>query len=217
MPGSRVSRWLILRVRMGFFNYFQIAVLVIVLCVIVIKAVHSWSATGVNPIVIGRDKGKWRILEVASSLALILWVVEVSLRAFHSRFDVFHGGLHVGFLNTSAAKTLGVVLVLLGLIPFVLAYVSFGTSWRIGIDQDTPGSLVTGGIFAVTRNPIYVGVILFFFGIFLLNETWFFLVFAVLAVVVIHFQILREEEFLKKQYGDSYAAYCVRAARYLIW
>ena len=125
--------------------------------------------------------------------------------------------MQLGFLQTQAAKTLGVVLILLGMIPFVLAYVSFGTSWRIGIDQDTPGSLVTGGIFAITRNPIYVGFILFLLGIFLLNGTWFFLIFTLLAVVAIHFQILREEEFLRKHYGQSYEEYCKRAARYLTW
>jgi len=202
---------------MGFFNYFQVAVLIIVLGVIVTKALHSWLTTGVNPIVIGRGQGKWRIVEVASFLALILWVVEVLLRAFQSRFDLFPDPLRFGFLHTSAAKTFGVALVLLGMIPFVLAYVSFGTSWRIGIDRNRPGSLVTGGIFAVTRNPIYVGFIPFFLGIFLLNGTWFFLIFALLAVVTMHFQILREEEFLRKHYGQSYKEYCTRVARYLIW
>ena len=46
---------------------------------------------------------------------------------------------------------------------------------------------------------------------------WFFLIFALLAVVAIHFQILREEEFLRKQYGADYAEYHRRTARYLIW
>ena len=76
---------------------------------------------------------------------------------------------------------------------------------------------MTGGIFGITRNPIYVAFILFFFGIFLINGTWFFLICALLAVVALHFQILREEEFLTKQYGQSYEEYCRRAARYLIW
>lgn len=202
---------------MGFFNYFQIIVLLIVICVIVSKALYSWRATGIFPIVIGRGQGAWRIIEVLSFLAFILWVTEVLLRAFRSRLDIFPDRLHLGFFQTDAAKILGVVLVVIGLIPFILAFLDFGTSWRIGIDRQTPGALVTGGIFAVTRNPIYVGVVLFFFGIFFMNGTWFFLIFALLAVVAIHFQILREEEFLKKQYGQSYREYCRRVARYLIW
>ena len=74
---------------MGFLNYFEIVAVVIVLSVIVTKALYSWSVTGVNPIVIGRGKGKWRIVEVLSFLSLVLWVTEVLLRAFRSRFDIF--------------------------------------------------------------------------------------------------------------------------------
>ena len=202
---------------MGFLNYFQIAFIALVLCVIATKALYSWIINGVNPIVIGRGHDAWRIIEVLSSVALILWVLEVLARAFQSRFDIFPDPLHIGFLHTPAAKSLGVMLVTFGLIPFILAFVNFGSSWRIGIDRERPGKLMTGGIFVVTRNPIYVAFILFFFGIFLINGTWFFLIFALLAIVAIHFQILREEEFLKKQYGDNYAEYSRRVARYLIW
>jgi protein-S-isoprenylcysteine O-methyltransferase Ste14 len=202
---------------MGFLNYFQIALIVIISCVIVGKALYSWAATGVFPIVIGRGKGAWRVIELLSFLAVVLWVVEVLLRALRAPVDLFPDHVGLAVLQTQAARSIGLALIVAGLIPFLLAFVNFGTSWRIGIDRKTPGALVTGGIFAVTRNPIYVAFILFFFGIFLANGTWFFLIFAILAVMFIHFQVLREEEFLKKQYGAEYAAYCARTARYLIW
>ena len=202
---------------MGFLNYFQIALIVVIICVIVSKALYSWAVTGVFPIVIGRGKGPWRIIELLSFLALVLWVVEVLLRALRAPVDLFPDRVGLAVLETQAARLIGLALMIAGLIPFLLAFVNFGTSWRIGIDRQTPGALVTGGIFSVTRNPIYVAFILFFFGIFLVNGTWFFLIFAVLAVVAMHFQIVREEEFLKKQYGAEYAAYCARTARYLIW
>jgi protein-S-isoprenylcysteine O-methyltransferase Ste14 len=202
---------------MGFLDYFQLATIVIVLSTIASKAIYSWSVTGIFPIVIGRGKGVWRIIELLSLLALIVLVGKVLLRAFHSRFDIFPGAVNATLLHSQAVRTLGLVLVTLGLILFILAFLNFGTSWRIGIDRKTPGQLVTGGIFATTRNPIYVAFIAILFGIFLINGTWFFLIFALLAVVAIHFQILREEGFLKKQYGDSYNAYCARVARYLLW
>jgi protein-S-isoprenylcysteine O-methyltransferase Ste14 len=202
---------------MGFFNYFQIAIIAIVACTIAGKALYSWSATGIFPIVIGRGKGAWRVLELLAFVALILWVTEVLLRAFQSRFDIFPDNLKVALLHSPASRIVGAVLILPALVLFLLAFLNFGTSWRIGIDRKTPGSLVTGGVFVLTRNPIYVAFIAIFFGIFLINGTWFFLIFALLAVVAIHLQILREEEFLKKQYGESYAEYCRHAPRYLIW
>ena len=202
---------------MTFFDYFQTALVVIVVCVIAIRAISSWIATGVNPIVVGRGQGSWRVLEFFSLVAVILWVIEVLLRAFGSRFEIFPGAVGVAQLHTPAVRIVGVALLMIGMVPFILAFVNFGTSWRIGIDRKTPGTLVTTGIFAFTRNPIFVAFILFFFGVFLLNGTWFFLIFALLAVVAIHFQILREEDFLRKQYGADYAEYHRRTARYLIW
>jgi len=202
---------------MSFFDYFQVIVLLIVICVIVGKALYSWSLTGIFPIVIGRGKGAWRVIELLSFGALILWVTEVLLGAFQSHFDIFPDRINVTLLQLPAVKTIGVLLILLGLILFLLAFFNFGTSWRIGIDRKTPGSLVTGGVFGITRNPIYVAFIAIFSGIFLINGTWFFLIFSLLAVVAIHFQILREEEFLKQQYGESYEEYRRHAPRYLIW
>jgi protein-S-isoprenylcysteine O-methyltransferase Ste14 len=202
---------------MDFLNYFQIGSIVIVVCVVAIKVAYSWAATGVIPIAVLRGQGKWRIVELLSFLSVILWVSEVLLRALPPHRNLFPVTVRLGLLHTRVAHYLGVMLVVIGMIPFLLAYINFGTSWRIGIDRQTPGPLVTGGIFAVTRNPIYVAFILFFFGFFMINGTWFFLIFALLAVVAIHFQILREEEFLKQRYGSSYANYSARTARYLIW
>ncbi len=202
---------------MRFLNYFQLAAMVIVVCVIGTKVVYSRAATGINPIAILRGHGKWRIVELLAFVAVNLWVLEVLLRSLRPEHDLLPALVNMPVLQTPVAKYLGVALVVCGMIPFLLAFINFGTSWRIGIDRKTPGTLVTTGIFAVTRNPIYLAFILFFFGFFLINGTWFFLIFALLAVVAIHFQVLREEEFLKRQYGASYAKYAARTARYLIW
>ena len=198
-------------------DYFQLASVSIVLLVIVGKAVYSWITTGINPVVIGRGQGWWRVIELLSSLSVVLWIIEVALRALHSRFVIFPHALPVALLHTPAAKGLGVFFVILGVTLLLLAYLSFGASWRMGIDRQTPGALVTNGIFAVSRNPIYVGSILCFIGIFLINGTWFFLIFTLLAIVGIHFEILREEDFLMQQHGAEFSKYRERTARYLIW
>ena len=54
----------------------------------------------------------------------------------------------------------------------VLSLVSFGNSFRDGIDVDEPGRLVTTGIFAVSRKPIYVGFFVFLLGQFLVFPNW---------------------------------------------
>src|SRR5215475_1424348 len=192
---------------MTLFDYFQLSTVVVIVCVIATKAIYLRVATGLNPIVIGRGTGPWQLVEMLSLGSLLLWLAEVVLHALHSRYDIFPGEVNLAFLPTVPLKIAGVVLVSLALITFILAFLTFGNSWRIGIDRKSPGTLVTGGIFSITRNPIYVAFNLYFIGILLINGTWFFLIFALLASVAVHFQILREEEFLRKQYGESFEDY----------
>jgi len=201
---------------MTFFDHFQISIAVILFCVIATKAIYLRAVTGVNPIVIGRGKGAWRIMEIISLGSLLLWITEVVLRALHSRYDIFLRRVNLAPLSSAPMKIAGVVLASSGLTIFILAFLTFGNSWRIGIDRKKPGTLVTKGIFSITRNPIYLAFDLLAFGIFLINGTWFFLIFALLAAVACHFQILREEEFLRRQYGDEFDDYAKRTARYLI-
>jgi protein-S-isoprenylcysteine O-methyltransferase Ste14 len=202
---------------MSVFDCFQLATVAVIVAVIATKAIYLRIVTGINPIVIARGRGPWRIVEMSALGSLVLWVTEVLLHALHSRYDIDSQPLPFALLNSFAVKIAGFALVSGGLIIFIFAFLSFGNSWRIGIDRQTPGGLVTGGIFGITRNPIYVAFNLFFIGMFLLNGTIFFLIFALLASVSVHFQILREEQFLSKQYGERFDAYRKRTPRYLIW
>ena len=86
------------------------------------------------------------------------------------------------------------------------------TAYRLEL---TPGELVTTGIFAFSRNPIYVFLDLWFLGIFLINGTLLFLIFAVLAFAVVHWQIRQEEAYLSKLYGQPYNEYRSRTKRYV--
>ncbi|MHB8866444.1 MAG: methyltransferase family protein [Pirellulaceae bacterium] len=83
-------------------------------------------------------------------------------------------------------------------------------SWRLGIDRKSPGSLVTTGIFAWTRNPIYVAFDLLAIGTLLLQGRLIFLVLAAIIVLVVHELICREERFLSEQYGHAYRDYRAR-------
>src|SRR6185295_349576 len=85
-------------------------------------------------------------------------------------------------LDSGYARFVGAVLVCAGLLIFGIALISFGDSWRIGIDRKTPAALVTGGIFAISRNPIFVFLDFYLAGTFLINGTLIFLISAVLGI-----------------------------------
>jgi protein-S-isoprenylcysteine O-methyltransferase Ste14 len=119
------------------------------------------------------------------------------------------------FFRSTAVAWLGVGLCLGGVLVLVLSIVSFGNSFRVGIDVDQPGRLVTTGIFAVSRNPIYVGFFLFLVGQLLVFPNWVLLAYLAGGTWLFHRQVLREEEFMRQRYGQEYVEYCSRVRRYV--
>ena len=85
----------------------------------------------------------------------------------------------------------------------------------VGIDQDNPDRLITTGIFAFSRNPIYVAFACVLIGEFLVFPNWVTLIYVAAATALFHRQVLREEYYLKEHYGQEYASYCDRVRRYL--
>jgi protein-S-isoprenylcysteine O-methyltransferase Ste14 len=123
-----------------------------------------------------------------------------------SRQEFFHSGI---------ISWIGVLLCLVGLFLLFLSLVSFGRSFRVGIDQDNPDKLVTTGVFAISRNPIYVGFGFVLLGQFLVFSNWILFAYIVAAVWLFNRQISREEEYLGGHYGRQYSEYCDRVRRYL--
>lgn len=60
---------------------------------------------------------------------------------------------HHMFFHAMPIAWIGVLLCLAGLCLFVWSLISFGRSFRVGIDTNNPDRLVTDGIFALSRNP----------------------------------------------------------------
>lgn len=119
------------------------------------------------------------------------------------------------FFQSEVIAWIGVFLCFVALVLLLLSLLSFGRSFRVGIDIDDPDKLVTTGVFAVSRNPIYVGFGFMLLGQFLVFPNWTLLVYLPAGIWLFHRQVLREEEFLRKHYGQEYAEYCSRVRRYL--
>src|SRR5262249_10810552 len=108
------------------------------------------------------------------------------------------------FFQSAALSWAGVLLCASGLMLFLLSLRAFGRSFRVGIDTDHPGKLITTGVFAVSRNPIYVAFSIIMLGEFLIFPNWILLAYLPSAVWLFHRQVLREEDFLRKHYGQEY-------------
>jgi protein-S-isoprenylcysteine O-methyltransferase Ste14 len=109
----------------------------------------------------------------------------------------------------------GLILIAAGAalaIPALRGFRSAGTH----VEPWKPSTaLVTDGIFARLRNPMYVGVTFGLTGIaFLLASDWM-LVMVIFFVPTLHFGVVkREERYLEAKFGDAYRQYKARVPRY---
>jgi protein-S-isoprenylcysteine O-methyltransferase Ste14 len=90
-----------------------------------------------------------------------------------------------------------------------------GESWRIGIDEEHRTPLVRKGVFGVSRNPIFLGMISTLLGLFLVTPNAVTLLVLGLGVVLIQIQVRLEEEFLSSAHGEDYEEYRREVRRWL--
>jgi protein-S-isoprenylcysteine O-methyltransferase Ste14 len=109
----------------------------------------------------------------------------------------------------------GVGLCVAGLLLFFWSLVSFGRSFRVGIDTDHPDKLVKTGAFALSRNPLYVAIWIVLLGQFLVFPNWILLVYLGAATWLLHRQVVREDVYLRQRYGSEYTDYARRVRRYI--
>lgn len=77
-------------------------------------------------------------------------------------------------------------------------------------------SLQTTGIYAVTRNPMYLGLAILYLGIScLIGNWWNVILFPLLLITVQEYIIKREEKYLELEFGQEYKAYKDKVRRWL--
>jgi protein-S-isoprenylcysteine O-methyltransferase Ste14 len=88
-----------------------------------------------------------------------------------------------------------------------------GRNWRMDI-SDSNTSLVTEGLFARIRHPIYAFSIAMMIATLLVLPTWPMLAVALVHVVLMNVKARTEEAHLTRLHGDAYAHYVARTGRF---
>ena len=141
---------------------------------------------------------------VAAVIAALMWAVDRVLPSGRIAFDL--------------REPLALVLLAAGLLLVAAAAAQFVAA-RTSINPLRPSrasSLITTGLFAISRNPIYLGDLLLLAAL----AVWFgnVLNIALLALFVWtinRYQIAPEERALATLFGEAYAAYRARVRRWL--
>ncbi|MCP5179849.1 MAG: isoprenylcysteine carboxylmethyltransferase family protein [Pseudomonadales bacterium] len=181
--------------------------------VFVWPTLRLWQRTGINALVVtfGDDlhgyAGRGFRLLLACALPLL----------------GAHGALPAGvfgplpWLGHTAISVTGWCMLLTSMLWIVWAQAIMGRSWRIGIDNTHPGTLVAHGPFRMSRNPIFLGLRINLLGVFLVIPDATTLCVFVAAEILLQVQVRLEEQYLAARHGAAYADYRGRVARWFGW
>lgn len=187
--------------------------LVYFLLVFVIRSVWLKVKTGVNPLTFNKTDDahgyNGKVFIVISLLELIV----VGIYAF--KFEWYKYLLPFWYLENDTLSKIGWGFLILSLIVVWVAQSQMANSWRIGIDEKNKTELVTKGLFSVSRNPIFLGIMIANIGLFLVIPNAFTLLIISLSTISINTQIRLEEEFLKREFKNDYLEYTKKVRRWI--
>ena len=114
---------------------------------------------------------------------------------------------------------------LIGLIIIISAPVIFFSSRNAfyahnenPIPHTDTNKIIKTGVYAYSRNPIYLSFVLFHFGMFLTFENiMYFLCSIGLFFWLNNFIIVEEEKFLNNKFKDEFARYCISVKKWIFF
>lgn len=118
-------------------------------------------------------------------------------------------------LDGTIGDIVGHTLMAVGACIAIASQLHMGASWRIGAAEGEIGRIVDTGPFAVSRNPVFVGQVLLFGGLFLVLPGIVQVVLTAALIVAVHLQVRIEEVVLARDLGAPYVAYCKRVRRWI--
>jgi protein-S-isoprenylcysteine O-methyltransferase Ste14 len=199
---------------MSFFNWFPILSFLI-FAFILSGRIYYLKQNSIKVSSGSAKTGKVKLsLYLVFLLIMLLWLFEIIKPAFQISVSVFPDFITIILVESLYLKIAGVFLISFSLIFLVVTLFHFKNSLRFGMDEKNKGELITTGIFSLSRNPFFLSIDLYFLGISLVLPNLFFIGFAVLALVSIHFFILKEEKFMVEIYGRKYLEYLRNVGRY---
>jgi protein-S-isoprenylcysteine O-methyltransferase Ste14 len=114
------------------------------------------------------------------------------------------------------AHLVGAALLVAGVTVVLFCIRLFVKSRTTLIPFETATTLVMRGPYRLTRNPMYLSLVVVYLGaVALLMQFWSLLLLPVPVMIVNGIVIPTEESRLREKFGESFLAYCARVRRWL--
>ena len=101
----------------------------------------------------------------------------------------------------------GVVVYLFGVAFSIVAVLNFATSPK--------DKVITKGVYSISRNPMYIGLILMQIGLGIICSSWLYLLLTLVLLILLNENLSAEERYCLYRYGDSYREYVNRTPRWI--
>ncbi len=124
--------------------------------------------------------------------------------------------LSIIFFGNDFAFFSGLFFIVAGLFFAFPALIKFYKTKNTVVTIKPANSLETTGIYSVSRNPMYLGLLAIYIGMaFLKGNVWTFICIP-FVILVIHFYVIRnEEKYLQRTFGNDYEEYRKQVRRWL--
>jgi protein-S-isoprenylcysteine O-methyltransferase Ste14 len=114
------------------------------------------------------------------------------------------------------ARGIGISLVVLWAVLGLLTTRLFVRAKTNILPAKPASTLLVSGPYRWTRNPIYLGFVIFYVGVtFWINSIWPLLLLPIVLLVVTRYVIAREERYLERRFGADYLRYKARVRRWI--
>jgi len=114
------------------------------------------------------------------------------------------------FLRINLVGIIGIA----GISLSILALVLYGIS-IIHFAGPDAGGINRSGLYAVSRNPMYVTFFFYFLGACMMTRSWLLMTVLLVFQVSVHFMILAEERWCRETFGEAYLTYTKTVRRYI--
>lgn len=107
---------------------------------------------------------------------------------------------------------IGAAITAAGLLFAVWARHHLGTNWSRSVTIKQDHQLIVSGPYALVRHPIYTGILTGFLGTVVAEGQVRAIVAFALIAAVLWYKLRMEEQWMRSQFGDTYASYARRTA-----
>lgn len=179
----------------------------------VLPSYSVWKRTGIFPVTFSNNDTAHDYIGKVFKILLALLVITSAIYAFHTEWVKYL--LPIWYVENQLLQIIGIIILFVALVWIAIAQHQMSNSWRIGIDEKNKTRLVTEGVFSISRNPIFLGMLSTLLGLFLvIPNALTFMVF-VTGFIVVQIQVRLEEEFLLKSHEEVYKKYCSQTRRWI--